>query len=176
MGSPISGLIAEIFLQHSENKHITQTLETKRIAFYTRYLGDILVIYDSTQLGPQNINTYVNGIHRKIILKSTHEEKSSIDLLDFTVTLIYNRLKIDIYRETTTTDSTINIHSNHPMEHKTAAYRHHINRMYTIPLEQDNVQKEWETIKQWVKTVIYHYRYSTNSTKNQKPKKTQCKT
>jgi hypothetical protein len=31
MGSPISGTNAEIFLQHIENKHIKQTLDTKNI-------------------------------------------------------------------------------------------------------------------------------------------------
>jgi hypothetical protein len=147
MGSPISGLIAEIFLQHNENKHIKQNLETKRIAFYTRYVDDTLVIYDSTQLGPQDINTYINGIHQNIKLKPTHEEKSSIDFLDLTITRNYNRLKIDIYRKPTTTDTTINFQSNHPMEHKTTAYRHHINRMHILPLEQDKIQKEWKTIK-----------------------------
>jgi hypothetical protein len=34
MGSPISGTIAEIFLQHIENKHIKQLLDSKIITFY----------------------------------------------------------------------------------------------------------------------------------------------
>jgi hypothetical protein len=67
--------------------------------------------------------------------------------MDLTITRNYNRLKIDIYRKPTTTNTTINFQSYHPMEHKTAAFRHHINRMHTLPLEQDKIQKEWETIK-----------------------------
>jgi hypothetical protein len=59
MGSPISGLIAEIFQHHNENKRMKLILDTKCIAFYTRLVNDILVIYDSTQLGPQDINTYI---------------------------------------------------------------------------------------------------------------------
>jgi hypothetical protein len=46
MGSPISGTNAEIFLQHIENKHIKQALDTKNIILYTRFVDDILVIYD----------------------------------------------------------------------------------------------------------------------------------
>ena len=35
MGSPISSTIAEIFLQHLEDIHTKQLLETKNINFYT---------------------------------------------------------------------------------------------------------------------------------------------
>ena len=47
MGSPISGTIAEVFLQQLENIHIRPLLEDKRILLYTRYVDDILVIYDT---------------------------------------------------------------------------------------------------------------------------------
>jgi retron-type reverse transcriptase len=33
MGSPISGIVAEIFLQHLENSHLSHTLEAKNIVF-----------------------------------------------------------------------------------------------------------------------------------------------
>ena len=47
MGSPISGTMAEIFLQHIENTHIKHLLDTKNILYYTRYVDDILIIYDT---------------------------------------------------------------------------------------------------------------------------------
>jgi hypothetical protein len=49
MRSPISSLIAEIFLQHFEEANIKQLLDTKNIAFYVRYVDDILVIFDTTK-------------------------------------------------------------------------------------------------------------------------------
>jgi hypothetical protein len=39
-----------------------------------------------------------------------------------------------IYQKPTTTNTAINFLSNHPMEHKIAAYRHHITRMHSLPL------------------------------------------
>ena len=48
MGSPISSTIAEIFLDRLENIHIKQLLDTKKIIFYTRYVDDILIIFDTT--------------------------------------------------------------------------------------------------------------------------------
>jgi len=35
MGSPISSLIAETFLQHYENPNVKQLLDTKNTVFYT---------------------------------------------------------------------------------------------------------------------------------------------
>ena len=36
--------------------------------------------------------------------------------------------------------------SNHPIEQKTAAYRFHITRKQSLPLDQNKKQKEWQTI------------------------------
>jgi hypothetical protein len=43
MGSPISGTMAEIFLQYIENRHLKPLLDSKNIIFYTRYVDDILI-------------------------------------------------------------------------------------------------------------------------------------
>ena len=50
MGSPLSGLIVEIFPQHYEDTNIRHLLDTKNIAFYTRYVDDILIIFDTTDV------------------------------------------------------------------------------------------------------------------------------
>jgi len=44
MGSPTSGTIAEVFLQHLEHIYITPLIETKCIQYYTRYIDDVLII------------------------------------------------------------------------------------------------------------------------------------
>jgi len=46
MGSPISNTVAEIFLQYLENTHLKHVLESKHIVFYTRYVDDILMIFN----------------------------------------------------------------------------------------------------------------------------------
>jgi len=68
MGSPISSIIAEIFLQHYEDANIKQLMDLKSIALYVRYVDDILVIYDTTKINLHTINTYVNKIHNNIKL------------------------------------------------------------------------------------------------------------
>jgi hypothetical protein len=54
---------------------------------------------------------------------------------------------VDIYRKPVTTDTTISFFSNHPIEQKMAAYRYHITRMHSLPLDPEKKQKEWKTIK-----------------------------
>ena len=49
MGSPISGLIAEIFLHHHEQHILKNILDSKMIRLYHRYVDDILIIYYNTK-------------------------------------------------------------------------------------------------------------------------------
>ena len=44
-----------------------------------------------------------------------------------------NGMEISIYRKPTSTNVTIQHTSNHPQDHKYAAYRYYINRMITLP-------------------------------------------
>ena len=55
--------------------HIKQLLDTKKIAYYARYVDDILIIYDETKISPQDINLYTENIHKNIKLNTSYEEK-----------------------------------------------------------------------------------------------------
>jgi hypothetical protein len=147
MGSPISGKMAEIFLQHIENLHIKHLLDTKSILYYTRYVDDILIIYDTRHSNDNTIQKYINQLHKNIQLTPTHEEQGQTHFLDLTIIRNNTKLEIDVYRKPTTTNTTINYNSNHPTEHKTAAYRHYIKRMQALPLTTERQKTEWETIK-----------------------------
>lgn len=145
MGSPISGLIAEIFLQQHENNIIKNILDTNNIRLHNRYDDDILIIYDNSRTNPIEISGYMNNIHPALQFKPTTEANNSIYFLDLTITRQHNKLTLNIYRKTTTTDTTIHYNSNHPTEHKTAAYRFLLNRAYQLPITQE---QELSTIYQ----------------------------
>ena len=85
MASTFSGLIAEIFLQQCEDANIKHLLDTKNIAFYTRYIDDILIIFDTTKIDSHTINDYINNIHSNIKLNPTDKEHDSIDSLDLKI-------------------------------------------------------------------------------------------
>jgi predicted oxidoreductase len=158
MGSPISGTMAKTLLQHIEKKHIKQLLDSENIIFYTRYMNDILLIYNTTQITPDEIQKHVDHLHNNLKLMPTHENKAQISLLDLLITRQTNDLHIDMYRKPTTTDTTINYISNHPMEHKLAAYRCYINGMITLPLKEENQNKECKIILNIARNNIFPYK------------------
>jgi len=108
IGSPISDTMAEIFLQHIENKHIKQLLDSKNIVFYTRYVDDIFIIFDTTRITPDEIQIHVDHMHKNLKLTPTHEDNAQIRFLDILITRQKNDLSNSIYRKPTTTDTTIN--------------------------------------------------------------------
>jgi len=146
MGSPISGTMAKIFLQHLENTHIKHLLNSKNILSSSRYVDDNIIICDSTHINPITILQYANSIHNNVQLNPTHETKGHIRFLDLLIIRKTPNLEIDIFHKPTTTDTTINYFSNHPLEHKLAAYRYYIERMLMLPLTTDRQLKEWKTI------------------------------
>jgi hypothetical protein len=83
----------------------------------------------------------MNQIHTNIKLNPTQEENGSINFLDLTIHRKTPHPEIDIYRKPTTTDTTISFLSNHPIEHKTVAFRYHNQRMHSLPLTAATKQK-----------------------------------
>ena len=135
MGSPISGTIAEVFLQHLEHIYIGPLIETKRILFYTRYIDDILIIYDTESTNHDYLAQYTNTMHANLQFNPTLESNGYINFLDLTIIRRNTHLEIVIYRKPTTTDTAIHSTSIHPNEHNMAAYRYHIERMLNLPLK-----------------------------------------
>ena len=146
MGSPISGTIAEVFLQHLEHIHIRPLLEDKCILLYTRYVDDILIIYDTESTSHDYLTQYTNTMHTNLQFTPTLESSGHINFLDLTIVRRNTHIEIDIYRKPTTTDTTIHFTSIHPNEHKLAAYRYHIERMLNLPLNTAQQKREWATI------------------------------
>jgi hypothetical protein len=112
-------------------KHL---LDTKNIIYYTRYVDNILIIYDTRYINDNAAHRYTNQIHPNLQLNPTYENNGQINFLDLLIIRKPTKLEIDIYRKPTTTNTTINYTSNHPTEHKIAAYRHYVRRMQSLSL------------------------------------------
>ena len=121
MGSPISGTVAEIFLQHLEKTHIKNLIDSKHLIFYARYVDDIFIIYDSSLTSPTKIQHYMDTIHDNIKLNATHETNDTVNFLDLSITRKSTSLELDIYRKLTSTDTTINFLFQPPPRAKTCS-------------------------------------------------------
>jgi hypothetical protein len=143
MGSPISGTLAEIYLQHTEELFIKQWIESQEIFCYKRYVDDIIIIYDQNKINEIAITNVMNGINEQLEFKATAEINNSINYLDRTINRNINKIELDIYRKPTNADITIQYTSNHPQDHKQAAFTFYINRMLTLPITVQAKKKEW---------------------------------
>jgi hypothetical protein len=108
--SPVSSTIAEIFLKHLEGTHIKQLLNSGNIIFYTRYVDDILNIYDTAETNSDLITNYINQIHKDIQLNPTHETNNSTNFLDLLIIRKTASPEIDNHRKPTTTDRATNFY------------------------------------------------------------------
>jgi disulfide oxidoreductase YuzD len=76
---PISGTMAELFLQYIENKHKTKRGFQKHNFLY-RYVDEMLIIYDITS---EALKNYVNHIHSSLQLNPTYKNNAQINFLEF---------------------------------------------------------------------------------------------
>ena len=131
MGSPISSLIAEIFLQYEDKqKKTSRHAELSILREVRRHL-----IFD-TKINLHTINTYISNIHSNIKLNPTYEEHSSVDFLDLTILREHKKLKVDIQK----TNHYRQFHFQ-PSHRTKWQHRYHITIMHSLPMDLDKKTK-----------------------------------
>jgi hypothetical protein len=95
MGSPISGTLAEIYLQLTEELYIKHWIESQEIVYYKRYVDDILIIFDQHRTN-ETITSVMNNINVKLDFKATREINKSINYLDLTINRNINKFELNI--------------------------------------------------------------------------------
>lgn len=154
MGSPVSPLMADIFMDHLENNHILTPKNPvfHHIKFYRRYVDDCLLILEVEEANPTNTTNrlleFVNKVHKNIKFTIEIEEHATINFLDLTLRREDNNISYNIYRKPTQTDNVIPMSSNHPMQHKLASFRCYTRRALKIPMKKQDLLTELNIIKQ----------------------------
>ena len=145
MGSPLSGTLAELYLQRIENDYIKQWIDSEELHYYKRYVDDI-ILFNINKIQEEQLLQGINRIDQNLTFKLTTEDNNKINFLDLTITRKINKLEIGIYRKETNTDTAIHYLSNHPTEQKMAAFRCYINRLAALPITQEEKNTERTTI------------------------------
>jgi len=65
MGSPISGTLAEIYLQLIEEQYIKHWIENQNILYCKRYV-DIFIIFDTGRINENIIKDNMNSIDKHL--------------------------------------------------------------------------------------------------------------
>ncbi|XP_072015900.1 uncharacterized protein [Amphiura filiformis] len=98
MGSPVSPIIANLFMENFEEKAITSFHTPPR--YFGRYVDDTMVIIERSQV--DSFTHHLNSIHDSIKFTVEHESNNSIAMLD---TLISRNadgsLSFSVYRKIT---------------------------------------------------------------------------
>lgn len=147
MGSPLSGLLADIFVNNLENKLFSDEEIHDKITFWNRFVDDTLVIINSANTTMDDMLNIVNTLHPKLNFTAELEVNNALNFLDLTISRNDNTLKYNIFRKATTTSHTISNTSNHPGMHKRASFQHMIHRALTTPLSTSDYEQEIHTIK-----------------------------
>ena len=146
MGTPSSGIIAEIFLQHMEHTQIAQLTQKHKIINYCRYVDDILLILDYNHTNIQAIQDDFNNLHPNLHFTAEIERDHTLNYLDISIHRTSTNISTAIYRKPTFTDTIIPYNSNHPTHHKYAAVRFLFNRLESYDLQQEEYNREINTI------------------------------
>jgi len=142
---PSSSLIAEIFLQHTENTHLARLSHKHKIINYFRYVDDILLIFDPDHTDIQAILTDFNTLHPNLAF-TAEIETDVIHYLDISIHKTPKGLKTAIFRKPTFTDTIIPYMSNNPTQHKYTAVRFLYNRLNSYNLQKQEYDKELNVI------------------------------
>ena len=143
MGSPLSPLLAEIFMNFFEQTILSSNNPYFRhIVFWYRYVDDILCLWNGTDRLLNSFLSWLNLQYSTIDFTLEKEDNKSINFLDITITRIDSTLDFSIYRKPTYTDAIIPNSSNHPHNIKMSAFHSLLDRLINIPLTDINYNIE----------------------------------
>ena len=110
MGSPVSGTLAELYLQHIEELYVRHWIESKEIIYYKKCVDDIIIIFNHNKTNETAITSIMKNINEPLEFKATMEVNKSINYLDLTISKNINNMELSLYRNQPTQISQSNTH------------------------------------------------------------------
>ena len=161
MGAPSFSIIAEMFLQHTENSYLAHLTQRHKIIKYFQYVEDNFLIFDPNYTNIQAIINYFNAIHSKLHFTANIEQNNTLNYLDISIHKTTNNTKTSIYRKLMFSDTTIRYTSSHPVQHKYTAIKFLHNTLKTYQLHKEEDQQEENIIH----NILYNNSFPTQPQK-----------
>jgi hypothetical protein len=105
-------------------------------------VDDILITYDQNGTDEDTIYNMINNIDEHLEFKISRAENKTINYLDLSIKRNTSSMDLNIYKKPTYMDITIHFSSNHPYDHKLAAFKYYIHRMITMPITEQAVKQK----------------------------------
>jgi hypothetical protein len=145
MGSPVSPLVANIYMEDFEKKALASAPHPP--SMWLRYVDDTFVKIGEDYI--QEFTDHINSQDANIKFTNEPEVEGSIPFLDVKVHLNDDgSTRTTVYRKPTHTDQYLNGLSHHPLEHKRSVVRSLINRAENIVTDPHERSQEIKHIKQ----------------------------
>jgi len=152
MGGPLSGLVADVYMDNLEKQLLSTDLGRSGVRFWKRYVDDnIFCIWEVTTEELTEFLASMNQFHQnvKFIMELGGHK---INFLDLTVSFhIHNRIftpRSEIFRKNTFTGVSIHHDSYHPRQHKMTVLHAAIHRLLSIPLARKAYEHEVRHIEE----------------------------
>ncbi|XP_050299987.1 uncharacterized protein LOC126738616 isoform X1 [Anthonomus grandis grandis] len=153
MGSPLSPLLADTFMNHFESNNILNNNPyLSNILYYYRYVDDCILLWNGNKQHLSDFLSFINNIHPKIKFTLEVEINKTITFLDLLIKNVNNKHDFEIYRKPSHTGTIIHNESFHPFSHKAAALNSYVNRALQIPQTTESRDRELNIIKQIAQT------------------------
>jgi hypothetical protein len=112
MGSPLSPVLAEIFMQDLEEKCIAN-FQGEKPNLICRYVDDYFLLYNPIKLKIENFLSHFNSAHPNISFTMEKEAEKALPFLDILIKKSEENFFLSVYRKPTNTNSTLHFDSNH---------------------------------------------------------------
>ena len=144
MGSPLSPLVANLFMEHFEQRAIESF--KYNLKFWGRYVDDVISVLKRAHY--DELMSHLNTQHKAIQWTGERETNSHLPALDVdTVRKSNGSLTFKVYRKPTHTDQYLSFDSNQPLQHKLGVIRTLYHRADTIVTDPEDRKAEKEHIK-----------------------------
>ncbi|KAI8507604.1 hypothetical protein Bbelb_149840 [Branchiostoma belcheri] len=148
MGSPVSPVLANLFMEWLERQAIATAPINCRPKLWKRYVDDIMeIVKKGVQ---QELTDHLNNTDPTGSIQFTHEEEKD-GTLPFLDTLMVRKedgtVKLLVYRKSTHTDQYLNFQSHHPLHQKLGVIRTLLDRCNAVVTEDADKALETEHVK-----------------------------
>ena len=139
MGSPVSPLVANLFMENFEVKALASFPHP--IKLWARYVDDTICVIKRELI--DEFTDHLNSQHPAIKFTSERETEGKIAMLDILMTRRDDgSLKFAVYRKATHTDHYLQCNSHQPLQHKFGVIRTLRHRSNTVITEMEDKEKE----------------------------------
>ncbi|BHF78565.1 hypothetical protein SprV_0602167800 [Sparganum proliferum] len=137
MGSPISGLLAELVLQRLEQE-VVQSFQPKK---WLRYVDDTFVIVKTCEV--EQFHQSLNGAFPALQLTREEAKGGTLPFLDVSIQRLSDGgIATSVHRKSSDAEIILSYLSNHPAAHKRSCVRTLFHRAYRYCSSDDLLKKE----------------------------------